>query len=127
MKNQSPEVQKNEYECANCHNIYEKGWSDEEALKETKEIWGEIPESEQAVICDDCFNKRTMPEIIQIGKEYQMTPNKQLIFETNDEAAEYFFEKVLGGNRMLPVKYYFEKFTQWLFEGNVIIKSEVKE
>lgn len=61
----------NEYQCAACGNVYEKSWSDEEAQKESLEIWGEIPESDQVVICDDCFNCRTPQETTEMGQEYK--------------------------------------------------------
>lgn len=61
----------NEYQCAACGGVYEKGWSDQESRKESLEIWGEIPESEQVVICDDCFNHRTPQETAEMGQEYQ--------------------------------------------------------
>ena len=61
----------NEYKCEICQNIYEKGWSDEEAENEVKEIWGEIPQNQRATICDDCFNKRSPEEIKELGREYQ--------------------------------------------------------
>ena len=47
-------MEKNEYKCARCGNVYEKGWSDEEAEKEANEIWGNIPKEERVVICDNC-------------------------------------------------------------------------
>ena len=50
-------MKENEYKCSMCKNVYEKGWEDEEAKKEAKEIWGDIPTEEMCVICDDCFNK----------------------------------------------------------------------
>ena len=50
-------MKKNEYQCAKCRGIYEKGWTDEEALEEQESIFGKIPEQEKAVICDDCFNE----------------------------------------------------------------------
>lgn len=54
----------NEYECDHCHNVYKKGWSDEEAEKESEELWGvknasEKLDSGMAIICDDCFKKIT--------------------------------------------------------------------
>lgn len=48
----------NEYQCAKCGEVYEKGWSDEEAQREAEELW--TPEALQAgtaVICDDCFKE----------------------------------------------------------------------
>ena len=63
-------LKSNEYQCAICGNIYKKGRSDEEAEKEVKEIWGEIPQNERAVICDDCFKRKTLEEVKEMGKEY---------------------------------------------------------
>ena len=56
-----------------------------------------------------------------------MTPNKQLIFETREEAREYF-----GLMPDIKTDSFYnlaekELFTQWLSEQNVIIKSEVKQ
>jgi len=55
-----------------------------------------------------------------------MTPNKQLIFETREEARIYFFQNyyICGVADEEDVD---EQFTQWLSEQNVIIKSEVKK
>lgn len=50
----------NEYQCAHCYGVYEKIWSDEEANAEKDELFGDVPLSECAVICDDCF-KRMVP------------------------------------------------------------------
>jgi hypothetical protein len=43
------------YECAMCHNTYESGWSDQEALAEKEQLWGDVPIEDCAVICNDCF------------------------------------------------------------------------
>lgn len=53
-------MKENEYQCGACKKIYEKGWSDEEAIAENEALHGEKSISsgvEQAIICDDCFNK----------------------------------------------------------------------
>jgi hypothetical protein len=47
-------IGKDEYRCEGCGGVFKKGWSDEEALAELKEVWGDIPVSECGVICDDC-------------------------------------------------------------------------
>ena len=48
----------NEYQCAHCGEVYEKGWSEEEALKEANDIWTpEALDAGTAVICDDCFKE----------------------------------------------------------------------
>ena len=48
-------LRKNEYECAVCRGVFEKGWSDEEALEEKTELFGAVPAEECSVVCDDCF------------------------------------------------------------------------
>lgn len=45
------------FTCASCGNTYPKGWTDEEAEVESKALWGDMPASEMAVICDDCFKR----------------------------------------------------------------------
>ena len=57
-----PTLKPNEYQCADCGGIFEKGRSDEEAKNEAKELFGiEDEDIEQgndvAIICDDCFKK----------------------------------------------------------------------
>ena len=48
-------MEPNEYQCAECGNIYEKGVSDEEVLKEKEDLWGDFPMEQCAIVCDDCF------------------------------------------------------------------------
>jgi len=59
------------FTCEACGKTYLKSWSDEEAKKEMKDIWGEIPPEERAIICDDCWKKRTKKEIIAMGEKYK--------------------------------------------------------
>jgi hypothetical protein len=51
----------NEYKCAACGGVFEKGWSDEEALAELDETFG-VPVECCDIVCDDCFH--------EIRKEY---------------------------------------------------------
>jgi hypothetical protein len=66
------------FTCDICHNTYNKGWTDEEAAKEAKEIWGALLEKgfvkpeNFGVVCDDCFNNRTPIEIKQMGDEFKL-------------------------------------------------------
>ena len=46
----------NQFRCDECGKIYNKGWSDEEALQELKEAF-DIPISECGIVCDDCYNE----------------------------------------------------------------------
>lgn len=43
------------YKCCMCDKVFEKGWSDEEALKESKNNFGDVLEDELEVVCDDCY------------------------------------------------------------------------
>lgn len=49
-----PKLKPNEFRCGNCWNIYEKGWTDEDASKESLEAFG-ITTGE--LLCDDCYNE----------------------------------------------------------------------
>lgn len=49
-------MKENEFKCSQCLEIFEKGWTDEEAEEEKKKIWGEdFSPSEMCLVCDDCF------------------------------------------------------------------------
>lgn len=48
-----------EYTCSGCHKTFTTAWSDEEAMQESKEVWGEYSKEDLAVVCDDCYNKVT--------------------------------------------------------------------
>ena len=53
-------MKNNEFQCSACKNIYEKGWTDEEAVAENEALYGDksISSGEpQEVVCDDCFTK----------------------------------------------------------------------
>jgi hypothetical protein len=45
----------NEYTCAICKETFVNGWTVEEALAESKALFGDIPVSELSNVCDDCF------------------------------------------------------------------------
>lgn len=45
----------NSYQCGKCGGTFEKDWTDEEARQETKRLWGDLPEEDLVVVCDDCF------------------------------------------------------------------------
>jgi hypothetical protein len=48
----------NQYQCAMCKGVFDEGWSDEEAMAETHQLFGKSFTPEECdVICDDCFNK----------------------------------------------------------------------
>ena len=47
----------NQFTCAVCQGIFDKGWSDEEARQERLEIFGEWKDEDCVVVCDDCYVK----------------------------------------------------------------------
>ena len=50
-------IKENEFRCANCGGVFEKGWSDEEAREEAKQWTKEEMASGESVICDDCYTE----------------------------------------------------------------------
>lgn len=48
------EGDKQVYRCAACHEQFEAAWSDEEALAETQQLFGDAP-MPTSIVCDDCF------------------------------------------------------------------------
>jgi hypothetical protein len=56
MRDVTPELKDNEYRCAQCKLVFEKGWSEEEAHAEAEKNFGAWSPS-MAVVCDDCYNK----------------------------------------------------------------------
>ena len=62
------------FKCAKCGGVFEKIITEEEAEKEMLEIWGNIPEEERIIICDNCFKSIPLEEMKKNGEEYK---NKQ--------------------------------------------------
>lgn len=48
-----------QFKCVQCNGTFEKAWTDEEAMAEAEENFGEIPDDQREVVCDDCFEKMT--------------------------------------------------------------------
>jgi len=51
-----PDIQPNEYKCAACGGIFEKGWSDEEAAAEADALFSKEELKNAELVCDDCYN-----------------------------------------------------------------------
>jgi hypothetical protein len=49
------------YTCAACGGTFSKGWSEEEALAESRDVFGVDPAQDptMAVVCDDCYKAMT--------------------------------------------------------------------
>jgi len=45
----------NTYKCTACGGVFDKGWTDEEAMQEKENNFGDIPMQDCDVVCDDCF------------------------------------------------------------------------
>jgi hypothetical protein len=46
-----------EFRCALCGGEFRKAWPEDEALEEQREVFGEVPDEERAVVCDDCYRR----------------------------------------------------------------------
>lgn len=45
----------NEYQCTLCKGVFEKAWSEEEALTELGETFPGVGTDDCALVCDDCY------------------------------------------------------------------------
>ena len=62
------------YKCTICGGEFEAGWSEEEALAEMKDNFGEDTAKEQCeVFCDDCFKKPTETKTLERMRIYIFT------------------------------------------------------
>ena len=47
------------YKCGKCREEFEYvsdgSWSEDEAMKESKKLFGNVPKEQLVVVCDDCF------------------------------------------------------------------------
>ena len=50
-------MNKNEFRCAMCGGVFEKGNSDEEALEELNGNFPNIDIDDCELVCEDCYNK----------------------------------------------------------------------
>jgi len=50
-------MKNNEYQCALCNGIFEKGWTDEEALEEYKNNFSDCKHEDYDVVCDNCYKE----------------------------------------------------------------------
>jgi hypothetical protein len=57
IKNSGMKLKENEYQCALCGRVSQKGWSDKEAMSECINIFGEMmtQNDDLGIACDDCY------------------------------------------------------------------------
>lgn len=46
-----------DYRCDRCGKTFGKGWTDEEAMDESRRLFGPVPTEDLAVVCGDCFRE----------------------------------------------------------------------
>jgi DNA-directed RNA polymerase subunit RPC12/RpoP len=62
-----------EFKCVVCKEIFESDWSEEDALEEMRENFGDVPPENREVVCDDCYQKMILEFPIE---EYKKTLNE---------------------------------------------------
>jgi PHP family Zn ribbon phosphoesterase len=50
-------MKSNEYKCATCGGVFEKGWSDDEAVAELDATFVVVPVEDCVLVFDDCYRK----------------------------------------------------------------------
>ena len=50
------------FRCFVCGELFLSDRSNEEALAESRALWGEVEPSDLQIACDECFYSRTIPE-----------------------------------------------------------------
>lgn len=50
-------VEHGQFRCAWCGGVFEKDWSEEEALAELKAHFGSLKPEECVQVCEDCYQK----------------------------------------------------------------------
>lgn len=82
-----------EYVCDNCKKEFIASWSKDEAMKESKQLFGELPSDELDVLCDDChkefmdWHKSRNKTVIQkshFNKAIKQTKEKKIYLDEND-------------------------------------------
>lgn len=50
----------NKFKCCMCEGVFDKAWSDAEAIAEKEERFGAVAIEDCNVVCDDCFKRLGM-------------------------------------------------------------------
>ncbi len=62
-------TEKTEYRCAQCGGEFKTAWSDDDAQRESEQLWGRRGDTPgMALVCDDCFNEITRRVGAERGK-----------------------------------------------------------
>lgn len=113
----------NEYQCAICKGIFEKGLTDEEAKEQLLEEFGNYDSEDCDLVCDDCYNEHFghKEEKLNYNVNNNITP----------EVYEYMC-KIIEENKDGWVdkhcKEYFDKFADYRsFDNEGFINFETME
>jgi hypothetical protein len=58
------------YTCGRCGGVFDKGCPDDDAMAESRAVFGDIPAGELAAVCEDCWQEirpRTIPVQLLYG------------------------------------------------------------
>lgn len=89
-----------EYTCSVCGNTYKKVRSEEDCIKELKEVWGDCSPDECDIVCDDCY------QIIIKDKE-QRDNNSKIVdryFEEMDSHCRKIIDGIFASGKTKPVE-----------------------
>ena len=50
------------FRCSACGELFLSDRSNEEALAESRALWGDAEPSDLRIVCEECFYSRTIPE-----------------------------------------------------------------
>lgn len=50
-----PNMKETKFKCSVCMDEFDKGWSEEEAIKEMADNFDDVSKEECALVCDDCY------------------------------------------------------------------------
>ncbi len=62
-------MEENQFKCAKCDGVFNKALTEEEAIKEKNELWGDIPLEKCELVCDDCFNEIHPEKNLEIARK----------------------------------------------------------
>ncbi len=76
MPKKEEKIKYNEFKCDRCGGVFEKGWSDEEALLEAENNFVKPVKEwkdDIVVVCDDCYEKinpSKYPKLVEQAKKF---------------------------------------------------------
>ena len=87
-----------EYVCAMCGGMFQKGVPDSEAMAEANGYWPELKQEDAAIICDDCYQgikpEEYPVEYAESLLEDSLTDEERAFIE--DSAAKFIKELMYG-------------------------------